>query len=340
MMNQIVRYSVIGWVVVGILFVVVVNSVSDPTVAIARVTSVVGCQGIIYFINLLYLTPKVLEQGKRRQFIVGIALIVSIYTTLLGSFDLWVDEYLPFHPQRIGERSFIFVYLFRFITAIPPLVISTLIIKTVLLNQRNKESLELKNRMLEAETKALKAQINPHFLFNTLNNIYSLSQMKSEKTGDAIMNLSGILRYVTYDGNQNYVPLSLEMKQVENFVALQYLKDSSHENIEVDLELPANTFEIAPLLIIPFIENAFKHGNPEDKTRGWIKIYFRLEGEWLLMSCSNSVTSTSSYKDKTGGVGLDNVKKRLHLLYPDRHLLNITQDSHQFVAELKIKLGQ
>ena len=339
-MKLIIRYSIIGWIIVWMIFVIIVNSVSDPTVAVTRSLSVVGFQSIMYFLNLLYLTPKLLEKGRRKEFVLAILAIVVIYTTGMGFFDLWVDQYLPLHPKHIGERPVMFVFLFRLITTIPPLVLSTLIIKTILLSQKNKESLELKNKMLEAETKALKAQINPHFLFNTLNNIYSLSQIKPEKTGAAIMNLSEILRYVTYDGNQNMVPLSAEIRQIENFVELQYLKDSSHENIHihVNLQLPDTSLEIAPLLLMSFIENAFKHSNHEDKQQGWIKISLSLEGEWLRMKCSNSYVQWHIKKDNTGGVGLENVKKRLHLLYPGCHELKITKTEKEFLTDLKIKL--
>jgi sensor histidine kinase YesM len=339
-MKQVIRYSLIGWVIVGMIFVIVVNSVSDPTVAITRSLSVVGFQGIMYFLNLLYLTPKLLEKGRRKEFVFGILSIVVVYTVGMGLFDLWVDQYLPLHPKPIGERSIAFVFLFRFITSIPPLVLSTLIIKTILLSQKNKESLELRNRMLEAETKALKAQINPHFLFNTLNNIYSLSQIKPEKTGPAIMNLSEILRYVTYDGNQNFVQLSAEIGQIENFIALQYLKDESHENIHVNINLPENSLQIAPLLLISFIENAFKHSNHEDKQHGWVKISLTLDGDWLHLTCANSYVPWHTRKDNTGGVGLENVKKRLHLLYPGCHELKITKGENEFLTDLKIKLAK
>ena len=320
------------------IFVLVLNTITDPMSAIIRVSTVVLFQAVMYFINLLYLTPKLLEEGKRKEFVLWIILMVAIYVVGLGALDLWMDTFMPFHRHPIGPKPFLLIFLFRFFTAIPPLVVSTLIVKSVLLSAKNKESLELKNRMLEAETNALKAQINPHFLFNTLNNIYSLSQMRSDKTGTAIMNLSEILRFVTYESNQARVPLASEIKQIENFIELQYLKDDEHDNIKVNLDPIEGNYEIAPLLLIPFIENCFKHSGHEDKSEGWIKISLRVHEDQLHLKCTNSVVRDDKPKDGTGGVGLDNVEKRLNLLYPDRHEIFIKEDRDQFEVDLKINL--
>lgn len=316
------------------------NSTHSTLFAATRVSSVVVLQAAIFFTNLLYLSPRLLEQGKKAAYSLSLAGIVVAYTVFMSLFDMWIDQFMPIpsHSGSGSSQSFFFIIIFRFMSCVPPIVVSMLIVKSVLLNKKKKEALELHNRMLEAETKALKAQINPHFLFNTLNNIYSLSQMKSDKTGTAIMNLSEILRYVTYDSNQKLVSLKDEIRQIENFIELQYLKDDEHDNIEVEINIENSSLQIAPLLLIPFIENTFKHGNHEDKENGWIKIHLTSAGNQLTLQCSNSKLIDQP-KDKTGGVGLDNVRKRLNLIYPDQHELIINGGVDQYETILKINLA-
>ena len=192
--------------------------------------------------------------------------------------------------------------------------------------------------MLEAETKALKAQINPHFLFNSLNNIYALSQMKSDKTPDAILHLSDILRYVTYDSNQNFVDLKDEIKTIESFILLQALKDDNQSNIKIEIDSSNGHYKIAPLLLIPFIENCFKHSNHDEKQTGWIDIKLKASDGKLFLVCANSKPEKIISKDKTGGVGMENVKKRLALIYPERHKLEIKSDAASYTATLEINL--
>ena len=193
--------------------------------------------------------------------------------------------------------------------------------------------------MLHAETRALKAQINPHFLFNSMNNIYSLSQMNSDKTGDAILNLSEILRFVTYESEKDRVSLEDELKQIKNFIQLQFLKDDDHENITVDISEQTGNCQIAPMLLLPFIENSFKHSNVENKETGWIKIKIDVVDNHLKLDLSNSAVISSGKKDGIGGVGMENVKKRLTLIYPDKHKLNIHQNTDTYRVLLDLTLN-
>jgi two-component system LytT family sensor kinase len=198
--------------------------------------------------------------------------------------------------------------------------------------------LELQNKMLEAETKALKAQINPHFLFNTLNNIYSLSQFDNKKTGEAILQLSDIFRYVTYEGNDHFVPLNSEIELLESFIKLQYLQDEDQNNVSVEITLENSSLQISPLLILPFIENCFKHANHQDKVNGWIKIKIENKGNELFIHAENTISKAPIKKDKSSGVGMENVKRRLELLYPKRHELEIKVDKSVYVVRLTINL--
>ena len=294
----------------------------------------------LFYINLLWLSCKYLEQKKNRVYFGLIALFVVLHVVIFGQIDIAMDEKFPMHIQHFHERPLFTIYFSRFMASVPPLIISALIWKSHLLTRKTEESLELKNKMLDAETKALKAQINPHFLFNSLNNIYSLSQMKSDKTGDAILQLSEILRFITYESEKDRVSLDEELKQIKNFIQLQFLKDDDQSNIKIEISDAPSHLKIAPMLLLPFIENSFKHSNVEDKVNGWIDISIKIVDDKLMMSLKNSASLLGGKKDETGGVGMENVKKRLSLIYPEKHKLNIKQDTEKYVVDLELNLAE
>lgn len=279
-----------------------------------------------------------MDNHRKGTYIIIIAMTLVIATVSGGLIDIYLDEHYPFEFNSLHHRPMHSVFLARFFMMVMPLVISSLVSRSIQVRKQREESLELKNKMLEAETKALKAQINPHFLFNSLNNIYALSQMKSDKTPDAILHLSDILRYVTYDSNQNFVDLKDEIKTIESFIMLQALKDDNQSNIKIEIDSSNGHYKIAPLLLIPFIENCFKHSNHDEKEKGWIDIKLKASDGKLFLVCANSKPEQLIKKDKTGGVGMENVQKRLVLIYPDRHKLQIKYDAQSYTAALEINL--
>lgn len=329
----------VGWTLYAALIFTLTLTISDFTTTIVRNSAIILPQIAIFYFNFLYLAPNYLENNKKRTYFITVSIILIGGAFVGGELDMVLREYFPFHENVQHPKTMAMVYIPRFFMGLMPIVISSLILKSILLAEKNKESLELKNKMLAAETKALKAQINPHFLFNTLNNIYSLSQLNKEKTGDAILQLSDILRYVTYEGNQKKVPLSSEIETIESFIKLQLLKDNDASNVEINIDISKEAMEISPLLLIPFVENCFKHSNHHDKVNGWIKISIKTENKNLVMVTSNSTPTAETPKDKTGGVGMENVKKRLSLLYPDKHNLVIRMDKTSYSSTLEIDLS-
>lgn len=338
-MKTYIKYSLVGWAVIFALITGLFYSVSDFTTATLRVGSFVLPQMVLFYVNLVWLSCKYLEQKKKLHYFGLLVLMVTIYVLLFAPVDWYMDQHFPLDSPHFRRRPMHVNYIGRVMSSVPALVVSALIWKSHLLRRTTEESLELKNKMLDAETKALKAQINPHFLFNSLNNIYSLSQIKSDKTGDAILQLSEILRFVTYESEKDKVSLDEELKQIKNFIELQFLKDDDHSNVKINIANAPPSLQIAPMLLLPFIENSFKHSNVEDKVHGWIDISIQFEDNKLIMSLQNSASLLGTKKDGTGGVGMENVKKRLSLIYPDKHLLSIKQDTEKYSVKLELTLA-
>jgi two-component system LytT family sensor kinase len=199
---------------------------------------------------------------------------------------------------------------------------------------------ELAAVQLDTEVKFLKSQVNPHFLFNTLNNLFSMAQKKgNDDLADGISKLSGMMRYMIYDSNVESVPLKSEIEYLEDCILLNKLRYADNEAI-VKFDYPSNTGNVfvAPMLFIPFVENAFKHGVVIGQSSN-IGISLSVDNNELTFSCTNVDRShVQKMNGDSSGVGLDNVKRRLQLLYPGKHQLQITKADNQYQVELKINL--
>ncbi len=203
---------------------------------------------------------------------------------------------------------------------------------------KEQRNLQLQKENAESQLQLLKAQVHPHFLFNTLNNIYSFTQNTSPVAAKMVTGLSGLLRYMLYDCNLPLVPLSKELKMVEDYIHLEQTRYGNR--LEVHLDLPANTNDlyIAPLLLLPFVENCFKHGTSNVLEDPWINLQVTLEQNTMQMKLVNGKTSENSSPPKRTGIGIINVQKRLELLYAGKHQLAITNDADVFVVNLKLEL--
>ncbi|HRE66616.1 MAG TPA: histidine kinase [Cyclobacteriaceae bacterium] len=183
---------------------------------------------------------------------------------------------------------------------------------------------EIENEKLMAELNFLKAQINPHFLFNTLNNLYYLAYTKSDNTTEVIAKLSQMMRYMIYDSNHTQVLLSKEIEYMQNYISLERLRLNDQIPIKFEVFGNPDNLRIAPLVLITFLENAFKHGVSGNNAKCWVNVSIKLEGKQLIYTVENSKPETANGHEKSG-IGLQNVKRRLDLSYPDQYKL-ITED--------------
>ncbi len=202
---------------------------------------------------------------------------------------------------------------------------------------------EMESKQLKAELSLLKSQINPHFLFNTLNNLYSIAKKYGDsEAAEGLLKLSQLMRYMIYDSNAELVSLEKEIEYIEDYVELQRLRVNQHEFPKIHLETTGDFRSnfISPMMLIPFIENAFKHGSG-GKDRNLIDIQIRLEKKVLKLKVMNPMgdNHNTTGSNKIGsGIGLENVSRRLNLIYPDRHSLSIKSDNDCFRIELIIDL--
>ena len=208
-------------------------------------------------------------------------------------------------------------------------------LETFIFAQKKEEEIIInKNEGLQTELKFLKSQINPHFLFNSLNNIYALSAIDTTKTQQSISYLSDMLRYVLYECDKALVSIKKEILYIENYISLFSLKSSKPYPIAIDLQLENPNVSIAPMLLIPFVENAFKHSNIEKRTGSFINISIVSNSKEISFKIENSKPEQAMNKDDVGGIGIINVKKRLSILYPETHTLLITDTAEVYKVEL------
>ncbi len=201
--------------------------------------------------------------------------------------------------------------------------------------KQNRSELITQNQA--SELALLRSQINPHFLFNTLNNIYSLVLRKSDVAPEAMMKLSEIMRYMLYETNTDKVPLEKEVKYLESYIELLSLRMKQKGFIKFDVQGTINNQEIAPMLLVPFVENAFKHSNKKVKSPG-IKISLEVFDEYLSFSViNNKKTDLPHDVSESGGIGLQNIRRRLNLLYASKHKLDINEDGDTYHIVLIIR---
>lgn len=292
------------------------------------------------------IVPKYLVKGRYLVTVIA-AVITTVITaclsiicsfTFIDSIRSWFSA-LP--PEWVRLRPATLAYAFmagvRGGMTIGGLAAAIKLMKYYYVKEQR--NLQLQKEKAEAQLQLLKAQVHPHFLFNTLNNIYSHTQGNSPRASQLVMGLSEMLRYMLYEGNQSLVPLSKELKMIQDYIYLEKIRYDDH--LDVHIDLPANTdnIHITPLLLLPLVENCFKHGTSNMLEQPWLSLQIRLEDTVMHMKLINGKPVNSARKtEQSAGIGIKNVQARLELLYPGKHVLQITDDPDVFVVKLQLQL--
>ncbi|HSF52203.1 MAG TPA: histidine kinase [Algoriphagus sp.] len=199
-------------------------------------------------------------------------------------------------------------------------------------------NLQLQKENAESQLRLLTAQVHPHFLFNTLNNIYSQTQIESPKGSKMIMGLADILRYILYEGQKPMVRLNQELQLIIEYVNLEKIRYGNKLEVNVSIPATPNNLYIAPLLLLPFVENCFKHGTSNVLENPWINLKIELKDTTLVMKLMNGKVPSKGKEQKQAGIGINNVRKRLDLLYRDKYDLQIREEDEVFVVDLRVEL--
>lgn len=311
----------------------------------SRSASVMLAFMIVFYINYLYLIDRLLYKQKTKEFIIiNLLLVIGMASLMYFAHDFTMSLNLDGRPMRRRRRysSLPYVFIGRNLLSLALVVgLSVAIKMSARWAMVESERKELEKAKTEAELKNLKSQINPHFLLNTLNNIYALIEFNPPKAQTAVEELSKLLRHLLYDNNETFVPLMSEVEFIKNYIELMRIRLSKNITLTTTLEIsPNSATQIAPLIYISLIENAFKHGVSGNKN-SFIDIQLKENPNGIVeFICKNSYFPKSDTDKSGSGIGLNQVKRRLELLYPDRHTWNqkIEQNNDEsiFVSHLTI----
>jgi sensor histidine kinase YesM len=281
----------------------------------------------IVYINLFVIIANTLEKRKNFLFLICVMIVVLVYVLFIKTTGLEKELY------ELGEwRNTLSMILNTSLF----ILISTLYWHFKKGQVERERNLQLKSEKLEAELRFLRAQISPHFLFNSLNNIYSLALQKHDDTAPMVAKLSELLRHILYEGEGGRVRLSSELDMLQQYTALHLLRKPKSKNIDFYIEGKAEGWVIAPNLLITLVENAFKHSNIHEDENAWIKMDTDMDADtgWFTFRTQNSIGSTSI----KGGIGIQNVQQQLELMYKGGYHLNFKDENEIYEVELQILL--
>jgi two-component system, LytTR family, sensor kinase len=283
------------------------------------------------YLLIYWILPKFLFRKKYLLFF-----ILAILHAILFGFLIWFVLYLATGFRANDSVPFIRSIVLNY--QIPATAAAIYLFKRMYLIQQH--SLNLEKEKLEAELKFLKSQIHPHFLFNTLNNLYALALKKSDKAPEMVIRLSNLLEYTLYSGKETEVGLHEELKQIIGYIDLEKLRFGNRLKINTEIAGNIDELMIAPLLLLPFVENSFKHGASKDMESPIIDLKVNVNGNRLVFSITNSYCGEpGKFEGYKEGIGLKNVKRRLELLYPGKHTLEIIQKQNLFDVNLALELN-
>jgi len=293
------------------------------------------------YITLYFLLPKFLLKERYGLFF-GLLIILLLASGVLHwAVALYVEQPI-FYPNETWGRFLYPNKILKSATYIYPVVVLATLVK-FFKHWYNYQAAtqKLAQEKLQAELKFLRAQVHPHFLFNTLNNLYALTLKKSDSAPAIVLKLSDLLNYMLYECNTDRVPLKKEIELLENYVSLEKLRYGDHLDISFNVKGDIQQKAIAPMLILPFVENSFKHGVSGETEEAWISVDLSVKDDLMTLKVDNSKSGqvTKDEQQYKEGIGLNNVKRRLELLYPDKYDLKIMDTDESYLVVLKLEIN-
>jgi len=292
--------------------------------------------GAIVYFNLFYLIPNYLTKKRFLTYSALLVLATLIITPIKILTFYFKFSHLPGLQADLLENMN-WYFLVTFIIASLSTVFK--IVNDWLRQLRERQ--ELETQTMQSELRFLKSQINPHFLFNTLNNLYALTLKKSDQAPEIVLKLSEMMRYMLYECNEKQVPLSKEVAYIRNYLDLERLRQGKNIDINFDVDGHITDQQIAPLMFIPFLENSFKHGLSNNIHKGFVNIKLTVADSDVHFYIENSKPDTPPKRDPSrpsGGIGLVNIHRRLKLLYDDRYDLDIVDSPNSYAVNLMLNI--
>lgn len=309
---------------------------------------------LFYYLNTRWLVPKLLVKEKWLWYSLSIVICLLIFLNVPKVIAGWIAE--P-EVSLIQNREFIrnpafqgkprangsegrrpYANPYNTVLFLLVFTVGTCISMIQRWLQTEQHRKETENEKLTTELSFLKSQINPHFFFNTLNNIYSLAVVKSEKTAPAVMKLAKIMRYILTETQKDFVPLSKEVEFINNYIELQQVRLTEKVSLQFSVEGETEPYMIAPMLFIPFVENAFKYG-VSTKDTSTISIQIKTHSNKIIFDAENYIVTYENNELEKTGIGINNVKRRLELLYPGKHTLSCESKQQTYKVHLEIYIG-
>lgn len=286
-----------------------------------------------FYFNAEYLSRRYLLKGKWQKYLIGLALVFVGYLVSYVYLRAFIRSNISASPIRFFDSWNFFIAIFN-------IGMSTLYGFILLFLAQKKDEDERKEERMRSELSFLRSQISPHFIFNILNSIVYLIRTKSDLAEDVTIELSKLIRYMLYDSESKQVHLEKEIEYLENYIGLQKLRFGEDVDIQTDIGKNASGFSIEPMLLIPFVENAFKHG-VGSQADPFIKISLNISGSnEMEFRVTNRISEIpqDEPKDSSSGIGIKNVRRRIELLYPAKHRLELKSDNNIFDVYLKLPL--
>jgi two-component system, LytTR family, sensor kinase len=284
---------------------------------------------ILVYGNILLLIPLLLEKKKTVLYFAGIVLLMVFYTFSRSINQRYWDA-IVWPEDLMSVPSY---FKWNVIYSVWFTIISSMLFFTQKWYDQRQQVKNIQISQLQTELKYLRSQVNPHFLFNGLNTIYGHIDITNQQARNILLQFSDLLRYNLYEADVDWVDLEKEAAYLQNYVALQRARSNSNLQIALDIDIRDRNLKIAPLLFIPFIENAFKFSSRDDSRVNTIRIGLQQTGNRIVFQCSNTYEEP---EQEPGGIGLSNVTRRLELLYRDRYTLDIKKEQHTYSVQLTL----
>lgn len=295
----------------------------------------------VYF-TLYFLMPRLLFKERYIEFAVSLIILILVFSALHWFNYVLIQDPLFWPDDKYDPHLINFGKMLKNTTKIYPVLVLAIVIKWFKYWFREQKSNQLLvEEKLKAELNFLKAQVHPHFLFNTLNNLYALTLKQSKDAPEVVLKLSDLLNYMLYECTADRVLIEKEVKLLKDYISLEKIRYGERLNISFNILGNAGSTMVAPLMLLPFVENSFKHGVSEEMDDAWVSIDMEMKEEQLTLKVENSKSKSEQRVDQFDykkGIGLKNVRRRLELLYPEKHKLEMYDSVDSFLIILTLDL--